>query len=338
MNRTGSEEQAAGAAVRPPDGATAVTDPEAWSGSFWSAVYGAHARFLRRDIDQAALFAALDQVHRSAPHAAGAGPARPFPMGEATRRFALGYDSVMYWPALNEYFGHSDFVNFGYWDGTARDARGASEALMDRLLALIPEKRGRVLDVACGKGATSRHLQRVYAPAAITGINISERQLATCRANAPGSVFMKMDATDLQFPAGSFDDILCVEAAFHFRTRERFFREAHRVLRPGGRLVLCDMLLTEEAETRRPGRCVENYLPDLEAYAGLAQATGFGDVEVTDVSRECFDGAFWHLVRFSHERLLAGEMTPDDLKAFCGHIFAFVPDFRFYLLASLRKT
>jgi SAM-dependent methyltransferase len=259
-------------------------------------------------------------------------------MGDPARRFAFGYDTVMYWPALEEYFGHSDFVNFGYWDGTARDAGSASAALVDQLLALLPDLgRGTILDVACGKGATSRRLQRHYPAGAITGINISERQLETCRANAPGSRFLRMDATALEFPDASFDNILCVEAAFHFRTRERFFHEAFRVLRPGGRLVLCDILLTREAEARRPGRHVENHLASPAAYADLGRAAGFDEVRVRDVSGECFDGAFWHLVRFAHERLLAREMSPGDLKAFCSHVFEFVPDFRHYLLASLRK-
>ena len=31
-----------------------------------------------------------------------------------------------------------------------------------------------------------------------------------------------MSATDLQFPDNTFDTILCVEAAFHFNTREQF--------------------------------------------------------------------------------------------------------------------
>jgi SAM-dependent methyltransferase len=260
------------------------------------------------------------------------------PIDEPARRLARGYDSVMYWPPLLEYYRHSDFVNFGYWDETTRDAREASEKLVEQLLAFLPEKRGRILDVACGKGATTRHLQRHYPASAITGINISERQLASCRENAPGSTFMLMDATDLKFADESFDDMICVEAAFHFKTRERFFEEARRVLKPGGRLVLCDILLTREAEARRPGRHSENHLVDLDAYADLARRKGFDQIEVVDATKACFDGAFWHLVHYGHEKLLARDMTTRSLRHFCSHILEFVPDFQYYVLASLKRT
>ncbi|MGH9749907.1 MAG: class I SAM-dependent methyltransferase [Candidatus Polarisedimenticolia bacterium] len=318
--------------------------------AFWRAVDDAHARFLSGAIDQKSLWALLDPLHREAAgraaadrggvEAAGATAGRntgPTPIAAAVERLRGGYDSVMYWPPLLEYYGGSDFVNFGFWDAATSDARQASENLMERLLAFIPDPRGLILDVACGKGATTRHLQRHYAPGAITGINISERQLETCRRNAPGSKFVKMDATALEFDDASFDAAICVEAAFHFNTRERFLREAARVLKPGGRLVLCDLLLTPEAEERRLGRYPANYVHDKDAYAALGRAAGFAEIQVIDASEECFNGAFRHLARYSHEKLLRGEMTPEGLRSFCGHIFTFVPDFRFYLLASFQK-
>ncbi|MDP2104609.1 MAG: methyltransferase domain-containing protein [Desulfobulbaceae bacterium] len=248
-----------------------------------------------------------------------------------------GYDSLMYWGPLEEYYCGSDFVNYGYWMEDTPDARVASENLMEQLLAWLPKKEGAILDVACGKGASTRHLLNYYPSAAITGINVSEKQLETCRRLAPGCRFMLMDAVALDFPDNFFDNIICVEAAFHFNTREQFFREALRVLKPGGRLVLSDILLTQEAEERRRFRAVDNFSPNLAAYDAVMRRVGFTGVEVTNATAPCFHGAYWHLIRFSHEKLLRHDMTIDSMKNFLKRVLAFVPEIRYYLLACGQK-
>jgi cyclopropane fatty-acyl-phospholipid synthase-like methyltransferase len=250
---------------------------------------------------------------------------------------ARGYDSLMYWPPLQEYFCQSDYVNYGYWQKETVDAKEAAENLIEKLLSFLPEKTGKILDVACGKGATTRYLCKYYHPSQVTGINISETQIATCRENAPECIFLLMDAVDLQFPDAFFDNIICVEAAFHFQTRQDFFAEALRVLKPGGRLCLSDILLTREAEERRKFRFAENYVQDLAQYEHLLRQAGFADCHIEDASVPCFHGSYWHLVEFSHAKLLQRQMNRESLRNFVKRVYEFVPEIRYYLLASAVK-
>src|SRR5262249_32864951 len=121
------------------------------------------------------------------------------------------YDRAMYEHPLlrsGEYYSFSHFSNYGYWEKDNPSQKEGCESLMERLLGFLPERSGRILDVACGLGATSRHLSRDFGPQNVTGINISDKQIATCRQTAPGCEFRVMDATQLDFEDESFDSVV----------------------------------------------------------------------------------------------------------------------------------
>ncbi|MBW2602892.1 MAG: class I SAM-dependent methyltransferase [Deltaproteobacteria bacterium] len=247
------------------------------------------------------------------------------------------YESLLYRPDVFEYYGQSHFLNFGYWLEDTPDQKIACENLMEKLLSFIPEKSGTILDVACGNGATTAYLLKYYQPENVMGINISHGQLEMARTIAPGCTFLLMDATQLEFQDNAIDNIICVEAAFHFDTREKFLKEAHRVLKPGGFLVLSDILVTLESERIRDMRTKDNYLKDLEEYEDLLLQVGFRETKVLNATKPCWMAHFLYLVKYVHQKFFSREIGFEDMQRYLNRTYRRVPDLEFYLISAARK-
>jgi 27-O-demethylrifamycin SV methyltransferase len=117
----------------------------------------------------------------------------------------------------------------------------------------------RVLDVGCGTGAPACYLARAH-EAQVVGITTSKVGVsaASARAAAEGVTelvsFQQRDGTNNGFEDCSFDRVWALESSHLMRDRELLMAECARVLRSGGRLVLCDIILRREmpfAEVRR---------------------------------------------------------------------------------------
>lgn len=107
-----------------------------------------------------------------------------------------------------------------------------------------------VLDVACGTGQVAAGAARILGSAdTITCLDPSAGMLAEARKKLAAR-FVQGHAEDLPFPAASFDFLTMGYALRHVMDLERTFTEYHRVLRPGGRVLILEVTKPSSAVGR----------------------------------------------------------------------------------------
>jgi ubiquinone/menaquinone biosynthesis C-methylase UbiE len=182
-----------------------------------------------------------------------------------------------------------DNVHMGTWESgveTLQEAMELTNARMAELAGIRADSR--VLDVGCGYGETAFHLARERG-CEVVGINISNKELELARERTPGSgvagkvAFEYGDFHELPFDAERFDVVWSQEAFLHGADKRQILRECHRVLRPGGRLVVSDLLINGDVsdQERRQihARVKSPEMWDAASYAEGLRDAGF-DVEL----------------------------------------------------------
>jgi len=141
------------------------------------------------------------------------------------------------------------FMNYGFAPLSAELAQSEEPEkyclqLYRHLLGNADLRGKKVVEVSCGRGGGAAHVAATYQPASYLGIDISERNLglATQRfSKLPTLTFQAGNAEALPLPDASCDALLNVEASHLYDNPARFFAEAFRVLKPGGRFFHVDL-------------------------------------------------------------------------------------------------
>ena len=155
----------------------------------------------------------------------------------------------------------ASFMHVGYWSKPNQRPLAYGVYLAQRRLAeYVIETAGirngyTVLDIGCGFGGISQLIDEQYTSVRAIGLDIHTMQLHVCSSLSPRPgnrlLWTYGDAVSMPFKDGTADAIISVEAAMHFRSREAFFAETARLLRPNGRLAMVDILLDVDAARSR---------------------------------------------------------------------------------------
>jgi ubiquinone/menaquinone biosynthesis C-methylase UbiE len=243
----------------------------------------------------------------------------------------------------------SSFLNLGYWKDT-EDYGDACRAMVDLVADAAGIAEGHyVVDAGCGFGDQDYRIATLRHPASIVALNITDKQLAYARERFahPAIEFRKCSATSITVPDGCIDAVVSIEAAFHFDTRESFLQEAYRVLRPGARLSVADIV-----PLQRDGRLLKGGLNQIiarqvyqvpsanlygvEEYERILVASGFRDVAISSIRDRVFPGFSGYMARLRQDSAEADRLHP--LVRYFGNLLLGDPfAISDYLLVTARK-
>ena len=225
-----------------------------------------------------------------------------------------GPDYAAWSPHFNMHFG---FFRWGI-NPFRREAmlEQMNQEIVSRL-HLPSNGSARILDMGCGLGATLRSIARSHPTADLHGITLVPWQLEHgCALNqsSPGAARIQISLGDYEhtsFPSASFDALYALESSCYARgaNKSAFLREAHRILRPGGRIVVADGFLGP-GQFRGPQQRICRTLCDcwaidalgqIEDFTGELQRIGFSDIAVEQVQARVTPSVFhvpWVTLKF----------------------------------------
>jgi ubiquinone/menaquinone biosynthesis C-methylase UbiE len=251
-------------------------------------------------------------------------------------------------------------LHYGFWTGADDDSsfEEAINRMTEEVIRRLDPQPGQdVLDLGCGIGSPALMLARDH-PVTIKGISVSPRQIALAQerardaASLSGSVtFEVADAMSLPYPDSSFDRVMALESMLHMPDKRQVLKEITRVLRPGGRLALADIVERTLADAGDAGDAGDDGRPRTETsdqtyamvkideYGALLEAAGLVPLEVTDVSEHTRRSgrhfvAGWESCREEYARAVGQEEVEHRIEE--ARRLEWTPEIGYVLIAAER--
>jgi len=169
------------------------------------------------------------------------------------------------------------------WDETSSEKDTTKLERMAKRLDIEPGSF--VLDVGTGTGVFIPYLLREIGKSGrIVALDFAEKMLRQGQAKGlSGNIdYLCADVADIPLGNEIFDVIVCYSSFPHFQDKLRAFAEMNRVIKRGGRLLICHTSSQDKInEIHRAIPAVQNdIIPDKSEVQGTLSMAGFVDIEV----------------------------------------------------------
>lgn len=189
-------------------------------------------------------------------------------------------------------------LHYGYWDSTTKNFH---EALLNinKVLSNYAgiTKDSKVLDAGCGIGGSSIWMAKNIG-CKVMGISLTAKQVAQANQIATNegmqhlANFEVQDYTATTYPDASFDVIWGIESICHAPDKKDFIKEAYRLLKPGGRLIVADFYKQEnltgkdadQIQRWANGWAIDDYATK-ESFRDHLNETGFSITRFEDATK-----------------------------------------------------
>lgn len=226
-----------------------------------------------------------------------------------------------------------DEFHYGYFATPETPLAEATAALTQQMLQRAALAAGdRVLDVGCGTGRQACDLV-ASAGVSVLGITTSGSGVAAAtelaaQRHTEGARFEQRDGTDNGLASEQFEVVWVLESSHLMRNRSGLLSECARVLVPGGRLVLCDIIRKREipfaeVRARRADFATlraafgDAHMEPLSSYADLLDGHGMAVTDSVDISTETLPTfPAWRANVTTHEPTLVGWLGTDGVNDF----------------------